>query len=270
MKLQVLGTSAAEGWPALFCNCSSCRRARELGGKDLRTRTSLLIDDVLKIDLPPDTLYHVHQWKLDLSKLTHLFITHSHEDHFAPNELLFLGPDFAKRKDLNPLRVYGNGNIIKALMRLAGEGLDANFHEVKPFERIKAGPYDVFSVLANHGGDEHPLNYIIGRHGKFVLYACDTGFYADETWKYLRDFKLNVVIVECTGGPKAIDYKTHMGIPDVLEYKRKADEIGLTGPRTLWVMSHFSHFCGATHDELVELGKPSGLQIGYDGMTVEL
>ena len=33
MKLQYLGTAAAEGWPALFCNCSACIKAKELGGK---------------------------------------------------------------------------------------------------------------------------------------------------------------------------------------------------------------------------------------------
>jgi phosphoribosyl 1,2-cyclic phosphate phosphodiesterase len=270
MKIQLLGTSAAEGWPALFCNCSACAKARRLGGKNLRTRASLLIDDVLKIELPPDTLHHVLHWGLDFSKLTHLFITHSHKDHFAVDELLYLGPDFAKRKNLNPLRVYGNSNVMKAAMKLAGEGLDANFREAKPFERIKAGPYDVFPILANHGSDDQPLNYIIRRHGKNVLFACDTGMYADETWQYLRDFKLEVAIVECTGGPKAIDYKTHMGFPDLLEYKLKAEKIGLTGPKTLWVLTHFSHFGGATHDELVKMAKPSGITIGYDGMTIEM
>jgi phosphoribosyl 1,2-cyclic phosphate phosphodiesterase len=270
MKIQLLGTSAAEGWPALFCNCSACARARKLGGKDLRSRASLLIDDVLKIELPPDTLHHVLQFGLDLSKLTHLFITHSHKDHFAVDELLYLGPDFAKRKDLQPLRVYGNSNIMKDVMKLAGEGLDANFHEVKPFERIKAGPYDVFPILANHGSDEHPLNYIVSRHGKHVLFACDTGLYADETWQQVSDLQVDVAIVECTGGPKRIDYKTHMGFPDLLEYKLKAEESGLTGNKTRWVLTHFSHFGGATHEELVELGKPHGIEIGYDGMQIEI
>ncbi len=33
MRLQILGSGAAEGWPAVFCGCTACRRARELGGK---------------------------------------------------------------------------------------------------------------------------------------------------------------------------------------------------------------------------------------------
>ena len=33
MKIKFLGTGAAEGWPALFCECAACKKAEELGGK---------------------------------------------------------------------------------------------------------------------------------------------------------------------------------------------------------------------------------------------
>ena len=33
MKIHYLGTAAAEGWPALFCDCENCRRARIEKGK---------------------------------------------------------------------------------------------------------------------------------------------------------------------------------------------------------------------------------------------
>ena len=42
MKLQYLGTAAAEGWPALFCTCDNCARARAAGGKNIRTRRKAL------------------------------------------------------------------------------------------------------------------------------------------------------------------------------------------------------------------------------------
>jgi phosphoribosyl 1,2-cyclic phosphodiesterase len=31
MKLNFLGTAAAEGFPAIFCNCEYCKEARKLG-----------------------------------------------------------------------------------------------------------------------------------------------------------------------------------------------------------------------------------------------
>ncbi len=45
MKLQYLGTAAAEGWPALFCDCYSCRRARIAGGRNIRTRSQAMLGE---------------------------------------------------------------------------------------------------------------------------------------------------------------------------------------------------------------------------------
>ena len=49
MKVQYLGTGAAEGVPALFCNCAYCRPLRERiargeGGREVRTRAQILLE----------------------------------------------------------------------------------------------------------------------------------------------------------------------------------------------------------------------------------
>ncbi|HPC76977.1 MAG TPA: carbon-phosphorus lyase, partial [bacterium] len=44
MEIMFLGTAAAEGWPGVFCSCDYCKKARELGGKNIRTRSSVLIE----------------------------------------------------------------------------------------------------------------------------------------------------------------------------------------------------------------------------------
>lgn len=43
MKITYLGTAAAEGFPAMFCNCEYCREAKKLGGKNIRTRSQAII-----------------------------------------------------------------------------------------------------------------------------------------------------------------------------------------------------------------------------------
>ena len=53
MKIRYLGTAAAEGWPALFCSCPICTKARAQGGKNLRTRTQAILDGELLLDFPP-------------------------------------------------------------------------------------------------------------------------------------------------------------------------------------------------------------------------
>ncbi|MEG0693168.1 MAG: hypothetical protein RR444_08815, partial [Oscillospiraceae bacterium] len=59
MKLTYLGTAAAEGWPALFCTCPSCRSSAEHGGKSIRSRSQSLINDDLLIDFPADSYWHI-------------------------------------------------------------------------------------------------------------------------------------------------------------------------------------------------------------------
>ena len=55
MRIKYLGTAAAEGVPGIFCDCENCKRARKLGGKNIRTRSQAILDDTLLIDFPADT-----------------------------------------------------------------------------------------------------------------------------------------------------------------------------------------------------------------------
>lgn len=58
MKIQYLGTAAAEGIPAIFCECDTCKKARSLGGRNIRTRSQAIIDENVLIDFPADTYMH--------------------------------------------------------------------------------------------------------------------------------------------------------------------------------------------------------------------
>ena len=56
MKIQFMGTAAAEGAPALFCVCDHCRYARARGGREIRSRAGSIVDGRLKLDFGPDSL----------------------------------------------------------------------------------------------------------------------------------------------------------------------------------------------------------------------
>ncbi|MDE7296530.1 MAG: hypothetical protein K2N84_04615, partial [Clostridia bacterium] len=80
MKVTFLGTGAAEGIPALFCNCEFCKGARKRG--EIRSRSQVLLDGELSIEFPPDAFYHAAAFHIDLSAIKYLLVTHSHMDHF--------------------------------------------------------------------------------------------------------------------------------------------------------------------------------------------
>ena len=58
MKLQFLGTGAAEGIPAVFCECEACEEIRRRGETEYHSRAQFLLDDTIGIDFPPDAYAH--------------------------------------------------------------------------------------------------------------------------------------------------------------------------------------------------------------------
>jgi phosphoribosyl 1,2-cyclic phosphate phosphodiesterase len=183
MKLKILGTCAAEGWPALFCD-ARMPESRKLGGKNIRTRSSLQINDDLKIDFPPDTMSHVHKYGLELHNLKYLLVSHSHSDHLAVHDLEYMMEPFALPPVFESLKIFGNGASIKRIKNAQTEKVSRHpglLNEIHSFQELDLLPYKISTLKAMHKPDEESLNYIIEKDGKRVLYACDTGYYESST-----------------------------------------------------------------------------------------
>ena len=181
MKIQYLGTAAAEGWPALFCTCENCERARKFGGKNIRTRSQSIIDDRLLIDFPADAYFHALNYHIDLPSIEHLLITHSHEDHFYPLDIILKSEPYAYG-GTKKIHVYGNDVVTKMMHKAAiDSGIDENCVVpvyINPFEPFSAGEYTVTALVADHMENrETCYNYIIEKNGKRLLYAHDTGVF---------------------------------------------------------------------------------------------
>ena len=113
MKLQYLGTAAAEAIPAVFCNCEVCRKSRELGGRHLRTRSQALVNDDLLIDFPCDAYAHALRFGIDYSKIDHCIITHTHGDHLFPWELNHL--KLHNQYERGVFHVFGSEDVEAAI-----------------------------------------------------------------------------------------------------------------------------------------------------------
>lgn len=270
MHLQILGTAAAEGWPAIFCGCETCSRTRSTGGKNIRSRASLQIDGVYKIDLPPDTYLHSARHGLALSKLQGLFFTHSHEDHFALRELIYLKLPFAHNLEHAPIRIYGNEAVISTIESTYGDSLPIELAPAQPFEPIEAGSHTFIPIKAQHKPNEVALNYIIQSNGATVLYASDTGIYEETTAAHLMRYKFDMLIVECTNGLLDIPATYHMGFDAVLDLREKLSEGGALKSGVRTVITHFSHNIGLLHDELERSAGPEGVEVAFDGIEFEV
>lgn len=273
MKIKILGTAAAEGFPALFCRCGACEKARRLGGKNIRTRSSLQIDDLLKVDLPPETIVHMEKHNLELHRLRYILFSHSHGDHLCGSELEYLISPYAVPPVTDSVKLIGNETSREIIYRATGftdEKYPGLFTTVGAFQTIELPPYRVTTVKARHSPAEEALNFIIEKEGKKVLYTCDTGFYEEATWDFLKTEKVDMVVSECTEGPNNSDYPYHMGFPNVRKFRKRAEEIGLTDADTPWVLTHFTHGGGLLHDELKALVNPEGFIVAWDGLEIEI
>jgi phosphoribosyl 1,2-cyclic phosphate phosphodiesterase len=271
LKIQLLGTAAAEGWPGLFCRCGACDEARRLGGKNIRSRSSALIDDILKIDFPPDTLHHVFQHGLDLQKVEHLLFTHGHDDHFAVMELQYSSPMFLPAPLPKTLNVYAGREVAARLEQsLEMDRVPIRPHTLEYWKTVQAGPFQVTPIAARHDPDQTCFNFLIERDGKTLLYATDTGWYDNPTWEFLTRFKLEAIVIECTKGKIEGGYSGHLSASEVIRTKERLAADGALGPGATVVTTHHSHLGGLLHEELESVFNPHGIEVGFDGMTFEV
>lgn len=274
MKLQFLGTAAAEGIPSLFCRCNTCKNARARGGREIRTRSSALVNDRLLIDVPSDTFYHSVQFGIDLSELNQCLITHTHGDHTFPWEFFNLRrgrstlPD-----DYEGFRLYGSEDITKRFADPLKESQGRlKIKEILPFEPFYIGDIKVTALKANHG-TAHPYIYVIEDQTGALLYAHDTEWLPEETWAYLETagVKFDIVSLDCTGGAaEEIAKYTHMYLGLNKKCRERLLSLGLADERTTFVLNHFSHNgLSVNYREFCEIVNPLGFEVSYDGMIVE-
>lgn len=272
MKIHFLGTAAAEGFPNPFCRCRACGEARRLGGKNIRTRSSVIIDDVIKVDYSADSHMQAIRDHIDLGAIEHLLFTHTHYDHFQPEDLYNRVAEYAHGLG-HPLNVYGNDSAIYR-SRIA-LGLDAGdrfaFHLLHPFRTVSLGDAEVTPLLAAHDPMETCLLFYIEKDGKKLFYGNDTGWLHNETWAWLKGKTIDIAILDCTHGFIRNNRNPgHMGIETVLEVQRVWKEEGVLGGNGHLYVTHFTHNSGLLHDDFERIFSPAGIQVAYDGLIVEL
>ncbi len=274
MKIKFLGTAAAEGYPAPFCSCDRCKKAFQLGGKNLRTRSQAIINNDLLIDLPCDTYSHFLQNNIDTAKIKNLIITHIHEDHLYPHELFHLRKGFSvPAKDFH-LKVFGSTDAAEKLQALAdGSCGFFSMNTVTPFEPFKAGHYTVTALKANHG-TANPYIYIITQGDKSVLYAHDTDIFPEETLNYLtkNKVKFNLVTLDCTyGNREYFNHPGHMYLNKDIECRSLLEKNGLADQNTKFVLNHFTHHGeDSIYDDFVKIATPKGFIVSFDGLEIEI
>jgi len=271
VKFTYLGTSSAEGFPGLFCNCKNCAEVRRLGSSNFRTRTQALINDDLLLDFPADTYHHFLQCNVEAHKIKYLFITHSHPDHYYTADLGYHYKYWAMEMESPVLKVFcGKG----AYAKLGNGNPPRNIETVllSPFDVVELDGYRVTALPARHAGGDGALIYLI-EGDKTVLYAHDTGFFYDEVFDYLKEkgVHLDMVSYDCAAAASHVDDTgNHMGFDNVVRVRERLVEIGAVDGTTIHVINHFSHHANPLQGRMEKLVRDKDLLVSFDGRVLEI
>lgn len=270
MNFTFLGTAAAEGFPAVFCNCGFCREARALGGKNIRTRSQSLINDDLLIDLPADTYHHFLTNGIEGHRIQYLFVTHPHGDHFYPDELQMRCSYFAHEMHAPVLRLFCSQETADKLQRFCGAPGNVEVTVLESYQTVVLPEYTVTALPARH----IPGAFIYAIQGeKSLLYAHDTGYFYEDVFAFIekQGWHFDMITLDCTNVDLPIsDTGGHMGFPNIERVLQRLTAMGAVSDSTVKYVNHYSHNAAPLQHILDARAAEYGLLAAYDGCRVTL
>ncbi len=286
MQVTFLGTGAAPSMPSPFCACHVCTDARRVGGKNLRRRSSITINDDLLIDIGPDVATASFEHNLSLAGIKVCLQTHAHEDHLdtefiisrhaeygteVSRDVIFVGSsETLKAVDAIVSRRCEYGSIFDADMQSA---LKMNVLTVALYESYTVESYRVTGFPANHATDQASLLYSIEQGNHAVFYGTDTSVLSEEVWEclLLHRTRYDLLVLDHTYGI-GFDSRPadHLGLQDFIAHANRFREVGLLKDNGMVYATHISHEGNLEHDELDDYAMKHGYRVAFDGLRLVL
>lgn len=253
MKLTFLGTGTSVGVPTIGCSCKVCKSHDP---RDRRTRCSAMVETEqtrIVIDCGPD--FREQMLRQEFRKIDAVLVTHSHYDHVGGMDDL---RPFCQFGDIN---VYSDSISEKSLRSMMPycfvehpyPGVPKiSLHDIHPHQELKINELTVIPLQVMH--DKLPiLGYKIGR----LAYITDMKTIPEGEIDYLQD--IDYLVVNALRFTKP--HHSHMLVDEALEFVRKtsAKQVFLT---------HMCHDIGLIDEANAAL--PQGVQLAYDGLSVEI
>ena len=278
MRIQILGTAAAEACPAIFCDCENCQEIRRKGDpRDVRRRASYLIDEDTLVDFGPDAFFQATAFQIDLTKIQRILFTHAHLDHQNATDLMWRHKGYSRCS--KSIRLLGSHYTLGILFsRLSAEGESISFAEIlaEPvelayYQEATDGDLAILPLEADHAPGKAPMLYLISRGGKTLLVGNDTGYFLPKVWEHLAGKHIDAALLDSTSSLRyANQERGHMGVNTVVRVAERLREMGCVDDASRLVATHFSHNGGSIHTDLEAFFAPHHIEVAYDGLTLEV
>lgn len=249
MKVTFLGTGAAEGVPKFGCDCHHCRVAREKGGRNVRQRTSLLIEaggHHILVDTPPEISIQLN--RSNVFDLSAILLTHEHFDHIGGLVEFEYWP--------HPIHIFAGAEVLGQLRLTPRMQTKAFLSPVLAnvklcFNELSVMPFHVMHHVPCYG-------FLFIEGNKKVAYLSDSG---PELSSLLLSM-LAQVDLAIFNTPTFEEPDNHISVQGVIKLAQQ-------GAVRKAVITHINHR-NYTYEELKEKVAPYGLIVSYDGMEIEL
>ncbi|MGN6522946.1 MAG: bifunctional adenosylcobinamide kinase/adenosylcobinamide-phosphate guanylyltransferase [Actinomycetes bacterium] len=281
MRVVLLGTGSADGWPNPFCRCESCEDARASG--HVRGHTAALVDDVLMLDCGPDAPRAAARLGLPLDRVAVILLTHAHPDHVGPAALLWrhwaaAATEARGQGRLPALRVLGPQGALDLCRDWVGPDDGVTFEPVAAGDEIELAPsvtgrYVVRVLPAAHGDatiGEAVLYRVTGPEGDRLLYATDTGPLPEQAMDLLAGERLDLALIEETYGdwqPPSPGPADHLGLTAFGEQLQRLRQVGALDDRSQMAAIHLGHH-NPPHAELARRLSTLGARLPEDGTVL--
>lgn len=280
MKITVLG-SGGVGYPLAFCDCKYCRGARVLGGKNIRKRASLLVNDEMIIDLTPDSQVSMSMYNKDMGKVKYLLQTHTHFDHFDINQFTTLDYKYATKRE-NSLMLICSELCLSDIQNKVSKYDNMNLYSddylnkinlktktLNHGESINFDNYTIKAIYCSHDEKIGAQLYLIKQNGKSLLYATDTPPITETTLQELKGEKIDCIFLDESFGLRDYSF-SHLNIKGFDEYVNKLKQNEFLNKDCLIYATHLTHDGNPLHEELEQILSKYGYMPAYDGLEIEL
>lgn len=229
---------------------------------DARRASSILIEERYLIDAGNHILDSLRISNTQLDKITNIFITHLHDDHFDLDNIIQIA-----KQTKSKLRLWVREN--------------ARIEKNEAFEIVKMTPYKRYEVEkgvyitgldANHDTNSCPQHLLVEINDKKVFYGCDGAWLLANTYNLLRGSNLNVAILDATIGDYEGDYRIaeHNSIPMIRIMLPTLKNEKIITEKTKLYLSHIAPSLHKSHYEIEQIANELGANVAYDGLKIEI
>lgn len=256
MKLQFLGTGAADwDWSKPLTT-------------EVRGSTSTMIDDTILLDAGATGWENLIRFQINPAQITDLLITHSHTDHFNPENIKKIAAAPGRTQKLN---VYTSPEAIQRL-----DSALMNTIALSYGMKLQIARYDIDVLSANHvleNDQEAAFHFLFTTpEKKRILYALDGGWMTSYTRGKLGRDLLHLIIWDATSGTSLKDWRfaDHNDLEMIQFMQKSLTQLGLVDDSTKHVFTHIARTLWPTSaEERKKASESANGTLAEDGMILE-